>query len=147
MQSYALSESHYVDAIQGISTIKVNNKEDFFDSLNKRSYSNFQKRIFDLGILHNQFNFLTEILATVFIIAVFAVASFMVLQKSLLIGEMIAISRSPQGLYPPSTGWCSPISKYRKLGSHLIECMNLLQPSPKATLKKDLIFLIQGLLI
>ncbi len=100
MQSYALSESQYVDAIQGISTIKVNNKEEFFDRLNKRSYSNFQKRIFDLGILHNQFNFLTEILSTVFIIAVFAVASFMVLQKSLLIGEMIAIVSIASGLVP-----------------------------------------------
>ena len=100
MQSYALSESHYVDAIQGISTIKVNNKEEFFDRLNKRSYSNFQKRIFDLGILHNQFNFLTEILATIFITAVFAVASFMVLQKSLLIGEMIAIVSIASGLVP-----------------------------------------------
>ena len=100
MQSYALSESHYVDAIQGISTIKVNNKEEYFDRLNKRSYSNFQKRIFDLGILHNQFNFLTEILATVFITAVFAVASFMVLQKFLLIGEMIAIVSIASGLLP-----------------------------------------------
>ena len=100
MQSYALSESHYVDAIQGISTIKVNNKEEFFDRLNKRSYSNFQKRIFDLGILHNQFNFLTEVIATVFIVAVFAVASFMVLQKSLLMGEMIAIVSIASGLVP-----------------------------------------------
>jgi ATP-binding cassette, subfamily C, bacteriocin exporter len=100
MQSYALSESHYVDAIQGISTIKVNNKENFFDNLNKRSYSNFQKRIFDLGNLHNQFNFLTEIFATVFITAVFAIASFMVLKKSLLLGEMIAILSIASGLVP-----------------------------------------------
>ncbi len=100
MQSYALSESHYVDAIQGISTIKVNNRENFFDSLNKRSYSNFQKRIFDLGILHNQFNFLSEILGTIFIATIFAIASFMVLKHSLLLGEMIAILSISSGLVP-----------------------------------------------
>ena len=100
MHSYAHSEAHYVDAIQGISTIKANNKEVFFDGLNKRCYSNFQKRIFDLGILHNQFNFLTEILGTIFITAVFAMASFMVLKKSLLLGEMIAILSLASGLIP-----------------------------------------------
>jgi ATP-binding cassette subfamily B protein len=100
MQSYALSESYYVDSIQGISTIKVNNKEEFFDRLNKRLYSNFQKRIFSLGFLNNQFNFLSEILATAFITTVFALASFMVFEKSLLLGEMIAILSIASGLIP-----------------------------------------------
>ena len=100
MHSYAHSEGHYVDAIQGISTIKANNKEAFFDGLNKRCYSNFQKRIFELGLLHNQFNFLTEILGAIFITVVFAIASFMVLKKSLLLGEMIAILSLASGLIP-----------------------------------------------
>lgn len=100
MHSYALSESHYVDAIQGISTIKSNNKEDFFDRLNKRFYSNFQEKIFDLGLLHNRFNFLSELLATAFIIAIFAMASLMVLKKSLLAGELIAILSITSGLIP-----------------------------------------------
>ena len=100
MHSYAHSEGHYVDAIQGISTIKANNKETFFDGLNKRCYSNFQKRIFELGILHNQFNFLTEILGTIFITTVFAMASFMVLKKSIMLGEMIAILSLASGLIP-----------------------------------------------
>ena len=147
MQSYALSESHYVDAIQGISTIKVNNKEEFFDKLNKRSYSNFQKRIFDLGILHNQFNFLTEILATVFITAIFAVASFMVLQKSLLIGEMIAILSIASGLVPSLNRLVLAniqIQEARVAFDRMYEFVSAL---PEATLKKDSKFLILELLI
>lgn len=100
MHSYALSESHYVDAIQGISTIKVNNKESFFDHLNKKFYSNFQNKIFDLGLLHNRFNFWSEIIATAFIISIFALASVMVLKKSLLTGELIAILSIASGLIP-----------------------------------------------
>ncbi|HEX6223116.1 MAG TPA: peptidase domain-containing ABC transporter [Chryseolinea sp.] len=100
MHSYALSESFYVDAIQGIATIKVNNKENFFDVLNMQWYSNFQKRIFKLGHLHNQFNFLAEVLGSGFIIVVFGLASFMVLGKSLSLGEMIAILSIASGLVP-----------------------------------------------
>jgi len=100
MQSYAMSESHYVDAIQGISTIKVNNKEHFFDGLNKRFYSNFQRKIFELGILHNRFNVWSEILATAFIITIFALTSSMVLNTSLKPGELIAILSISSSLLP-----------------------------------------------
>lgn len=100
MQSYALTESHYIDAIQGISTIKVNNKEVFFDNLNKTFYSNFQERIFNLGLLNNHFNCISELLGTAFIVVVFAVASFMVLEKSLQLGELIAILSISSGIIP-----------------------------------------------
>lgn len=100
MQHYALTESHYVDAIQGISTIKVNNKESFFDGLNKNFYSAFQQKIFSLGFLNNRFNFFSEMLGTAFIITVFAMASFMVLGKTLQLGELIAILSIASGLIP-----------------------------------------------
>jgi ATP-binding cassette subfamily B protein len=100
MHSYALSESHYVDAIQGIATIKVNNKEGFFDYLNKQFYSNFQKRIFDLGILHNRYNFWSELLSTAFVITIFAMASVLVLDKAIQLGELIAILSISSGLIP-----------------------------------------------
>jgi ABC-type bacteriocin/lantibiotic exporter with double-glycine peptidase domain len=100
MQSYALAESHYVDAIQGISTVKVNNKEVFFDSLNKRVYANFQKKIFGLGSLNNRFNFSAEVIGTVFIIGVIGLASLLVLEKSLLLGELIAILSIASGIIP-----------------------------------------------
>ena len=101
MQHYALTESHYVDAIQGISTIKVNNKESFFENLNKRFYSTFQDKIFNLGMLNNRFNIFSEMLCTALIITVFAMASFMVLGKTLQLGELIAILSMLQDLFRP----------------------------------------------
>jgi ATP-binding cassette subfamily B protein len=100
MHSYSLAESHYVDAIQGISTIKVNNREVFFDNLNKLFYSNFQKKIFDLGSLNNGFNFFSELVSTFFMCGVFGLASLMVLEKSLQLGELIAILSIASGLIP-----------------------------------------------
>jgi ATP-binding cassette subfamily B protein len=100
MDSYALAESHYVDAIQGISTIKVNNREAFFDNLNKLFYSNFQKNVFNLGLLNNRFNFSSEVVGTAFTWGVFAIASFMVLEKSFQLGELIAILSIVSGIVP-----------------------------------------------
>jgi ATP-binding cassette subfamily B protein len=100
MHSYALSESHYVDAMQGIATIKINNREAFFDKLNKHFYSNFQEKMFCLSLLNNRFNFFSELLGTTSIITVFGIASFMVLDESMRLGEVIAILSIVSGLMP-----------------------------------------------
>lgn len=100
MQSYALAESHYVDSMQGIGTIKVNNREEFFDSLNKHFNSNFQKRIFDLGMLNNRFGFFSEFVGTAFILSVIAITSQMVFHNFIQLGELIAILSVASGLIP-----------------------------------------------
>jgi ATP-binding cassette subfamily B protein len=50
--------------------------------------------------LNNRFNFWSEVISAVFICGVFAMASFMILEKSLQIGEMIAILSVASGLIP-----------------------------------------------
>lgn len=49
MQSYALNESNNITTIQGISTIKNDNKQFFFSKLNEQIFSTFQEKIFNLG--------------------------------------------------------------------------------------------------
>ncbi len=51
-------------------------------------------------MLNNRFNFFSEMLGTAFIITVFAMSSFMVLGKTLQLGELIAILSIASGLIP-----------------------------------------------
>jgi ATP-binding cassette, subfamily C, bacteriocin exporter len=100
MAAYAKNESNYVDTIQGIATIKEANKEAFFTQLTKNLYSFFQQKDFYLGKTGNKFGIVTEILATVLMVGIIAIAALMVLKKQLSIGEMIAIMGISGGLIP-----------------------------------------------
>ncbi len=91
MQGYAASESNYVDSIQGIDTIKVNNKESFFENINRQIYGSFQNKIFSLGKLNVEFGTIAEISSGLIIILVFGITSWLVIAKQLQLGEMIAL--------------------------------------------------------
>src|SRR5690606_37939732 len=49
MQGYALNESNYITSIQGIATIKNNNRQDIFKKINQIIYGNYQDKTFNLG--------------------------------------------------------------------------------------------------
>lgn len=49
MQSYAFNESNYINTIQGIATIKNDNKQAVFSKTNEHIFANFQDKIFSLG--------------------------------------------------------------------------------------------------
>ena len=49
MQSYAFNESNYISTIQGIATIKNDNKQLIFSKTNELVFANFQEKIFSLG--------------------------------------------------------------------------------------------------
>ncbi|NOU18624.1 MAG: peptidase domain-containing ABC transporter [Bacteroidales bacterium] len=91
MQSYALNQSNYIDTIQGIDTIKSNNKEPFFKELTKNAYGFFQQNIYNLGKLNIQYSFWSEVTGVLLILGIFGLSSFQVFQKELMIGEMVAI--------------------------------------------------------
>lgn len=100
MSSYAKNESNYVDTIQGIEAIKSGNRETFFIKLTKEIYTVFQTKNFSLGKTGNRFNFITEGVASVLIIGIIAITSYLVLKKQMSIGEMIAILSIAGGLIP-----------------------------------------------
>lgn len=103
MVAYAQTESHYVDTIQGISVIKESGKEDFFSKLNEFVYGNYQKQNNYLGQVQIKLNYWAELSGILIIVGLFSLTSYLVIEGSLKIGEMMAII-SISGLAIPAIG-------------------------------------------
>ncbi len=91
MQTYALTESKYIDTIQGIKVIKSGNKESLLSKAVQSIYNFFQGKVYELGILGNKINLSAQIGSVVLISGVIAWTSFLVLGEQLLLGQMMAI--------------------------------------------------------
>lgn len=91
MESYSTTESHFVDTISGIGTIKANNREGYFSQFTEGIYQRFQDNIYRLGIVGIKFTAATEVITTVVMVSVIGVSSFMVLSEQLQLGEMMAV--------------------------------------------------------
>lgn len=91
MQSYAASESKYIDTIQGIKVLKAGNKEGLMSKAVQSVYNFFQDKVYELGILGNKINLLAQLGSVALISAVIAWTAYLVLEKQLLLGEMMAI--------------------------------------------------------
>jgi ABC-type bacteriocin/lantibiotic exporter with double-glycine peptidase domain len=98
MSQYAATESHFVDAVSGIGAIKAANKENFFAQVGKAVYSIFQEQIYQLGTLGNRYGLLNGVFNSLMVIGILGLASFMVLSKQLLLGEMMAILSIGMGM-------------------------------------------------
>jgi ATP-binding cassette subfamily B protein len=91
MIATAFNESNYIDTINGIMVIKSQGQEDLFTDKINTIYANLQNRSFELGKLGNRFALSTDLISVVLSLVLITVASFMVLQKQLKVGEMMAI--------------------------------------------------------
>ncbi len=91
MKSYALNESNYIDTIQGIEAIKSNNRESFYLNNTKSFYVFFLDAMVRLGKVNIRFGFWTELIGILLLTSMFALTSFAVLHKELLVGEMVAV--------------------------------------------------------
>ncbi|MBK7872237.1 MAG: peptidase domain-containing ABC transporter [Saprospiraceae bacterium] len=91
MVSYAHNESNYIDTIQGIGTIKVAGKENFFSRITHQFYERFQEARYHLGITGLSFAISAEIAGTFFIVGIILYSSFLVLGGSISIGAVMAI--------------------------------------------------------
>ena len=87
----AHTESNYVDTIQGIDVIKATNRESFFSDITKTVYGHFQNNVYQLGRVGLRFNLTAEIIAALLIAGLIALTSFLVVDKSLQLGEMMAV--------------------------------------------------------
>lgn len=103
MNGYAMAESNFVDTMQGIADIKLSNKVSFFEKMNKTVYGLFQQKSFELGKLGIRFSTVTEITGVIFVISVFGFSSWLVLDKSLLLGEMMALLSMSGSIIPSAT--------------------------------------------
>lgn len=91
MQSHAISQSKYIDVIQGIKVIKTGNKESLVSKAVHSIYSFFQEKVYELGILGNTINLWAQAGSIVIISTVIAWSSFLVIDKQVQLGEMMAI--------------------------------------------------------
>jgi ATP-binding cassette, subfamily C, bacteriocin exporter len=98
MANYARNESNYIDTINGIGVIKAYGKEDFFSNITQFTYSLFQDSILSLGRLGNKYNVLGEILNTILLVGLMGLASWMVIDKQLKLGEMMAVITIASGI-------------------------------------------------
>jgi len=103
MGSYAMAESNFVDTMQGIADIKLSNKIGFFEKMNTTVYGSFQQKNFELGKLGIRFSLVSEITGVIFMVAVFGFSSWLVLDKILLLGEMMALLSMASGIIPSAT--------------------------------------------
>jgi ATP-binding cassette subfamily B protein len=91
MQNYAYNESHYINTLQGIDALKTKSKEPFFIGLSQQIFSSLQEKIFQLGKIGLHYAWFSELISLILTVLVIAFASFLVVEKTLQIGEMVAI--------------------------------------------------------
>lgn len=91
MQSYAINESNYINTIQGISTIKNDNKQAVFKQLNEYIFANYQEKIFNLGKINITLSWQSGFASVLFSIGILIYTSIQVFNKEIKIGELMAI--------------------------------------------------------
>lgn len=98
MSQYASTESHFVDAITGISTIKANNKESLFSAVGRVYYQVFQLKSYELGTLGNRYGLWNEVINALLMIQILSLSAYAILQKDIKISEMMAIISIASGM-------------------------------------------------
>ncbi|GAB2565305.1 ABC transporter transmembrane domain-containing protein [Spirosoma areae] len=91
MAAYARTESHFIDSISGIGAIKAARQESLFARITQAVYQFFQQKLYDLGQLGNRYGLLSELIGVSLLVSIIGLTAFMVLQKQLKIGEMMAV--------------------------------------------------------
>lgn len=91
MQSYAFNESNYINTIQGIATIKNDNKQEVFNKTNEVIFANFQEKIFNLGKINITLSWQSGLASVLFLIGILIYTSIQVFNKEIKLGELMAI--------------------------------------------------------
>lgn len=138
MQGYALSESNYITSMQGISEIKNYNKQGVFEKINALVYGSFQEKIFDLGKINIRLFLLSGILSVLFLISILSYTSFSVYQKTMTLGELMAVLSITSSLLPSITNLALiaiPINEAKIAFNRMFEYTSIQQePLGKSTI-------------
>lgn len=100
MQGYAFSESNYINSMQGIATIKNNNRQTIFQKINQLIYGNFQEKAFNLGKIEVRLSIFSGVFSVFFLIGILIFTATQVFNESLLLGELIAVLGIASSLLP-----------------------------------------------
>jgi ABC-type bacteriocin/lantibiotic exporter with double-glycine peptidase domain len=91
MTANAKKTTHYINTLNAIDTIKVNNKEQGFSNSNRQVFGIFLSKLFRLGKLGVGIQFACEVASVLFILCVAGFSSFQVFSGSLTVGQFAAI--------------------------------------------------------
>ena len=100
MQSKAHSQSNYIATMNGIATIKNNNKQSIFQHINKVIYGNYQDKVFDLGQINIRLSLFSGIFGVLFLVGILTFTSINVYHDTLQLGELMAILGIAGSLLP-----------------------------------------------
>lgn len=100
MQGYAFSESNYITSMQGIATIKNNNRQFIFQKINQLIYGNFQEKAFNLGKINVRLSVFSGVFSVLFLICILVYTSIQVYNETMLLGELMAILGIAGSLLP-----------------------------------------------
>ncbi|WP_445717691.1 peptidase domain-containing ABC transporter [Flavobacterium sp.] len=100
MQSYAFNESNYINTIQGIATIKNDNKQEVFNKTNEAVFANFQEKMFNLGKINITLSWQSGLASVFFLIGVLIYTSIQVFNKEIKLGELMAVLGIVSSLMP-----------------------------------------------
>ena len=100
MQGYAFNESNYITSIQGIATIKNNNRQSIFQKINQFIYGNFQEKVFNLGKINVRLSIFSGVFSVLFLIGILIYTSTQVYHEVMQLGELMAILGIAGSLLP-----------------------------------------------
>ncbi len=104
MSSYALSESGFINTIDGIADIKSFSRQPAFLKLNESLYSFFQSKVFRLGGTQLKLGIWTGISGIIMQVSIIAICSAFVISGSLSTGSLMAIIGITGTLFPSIAG-------------------------------------------
>ena len=91
MQSYAQNESNYIDTIKGIDAIKSSNTQSFFKFLTLGIFTSYKNKIYGLGKIGIQYQFVLQTFGAFFIVGLILFGSYLVFNKEFTSGGVIAL--------------------------------------------------------
>lgn len=100
MRSYAFNESNYINTIQGIATIKNDNRQDVFSKINNQVFSIFQDKMFSLGKINITLSWQSGLASVFFLVGVLVYTSIQVFNKEIKLGELMAVLGIVSSLLP-----------------------------------------------
>jgi ATP-binding cassette subfamily B protein len=100
MQGYAFSESNYINSMQGIATIKNNNRQSIFQKINQLIYGNFQEKAFNLGKINVRLSVFSSVFSVLFLMGILVYTSIQVYNETMQLGELMAILGIAGSLLP-----------------------------------------------
>ena len=100
MQGYAFNESNYITSIQGIATIKNNNRQSIFQKINQFIYGNFQDKVFNLGKINVRLSIFSGVFSVLFLIGILIYTSIQVYNEIMQLGELMAVLGIAGSLLP-----------------------------------------------